>query len=43
MGVSPRSSFRKVGEVGGIRKVYESERSRTDCRHVDGFGEEGEM
>jgi len=43
MGVSPKSSFRKVGEVGGIWKVYERESSRTDCRHVDRFEEEGEM
>ena len=31
---SPRSSFRRVREVGGTRKVYERERSRADYRRV---------
>ena len=33
-GGSPRSSFRRVREVGGTRKVYERERSRADYRRV---------
>jgi len=33
-GGSPRSSFRRVRETGGTRKLYERERSRGDCRLV---------